>query len=61
MWEIEKCEEDSYRLGNLLSDGWEPFSVTVENRAKERYDHHQYKYVDDRAIINVIWLRRQSD
>ena len=39
MWDISRCDEDEKHLELLLTEGWEPFAVTVENRAESSYDN----------------------
>lgn len=47
IWEIKAAKWDEAQ--ELLADGWEPFTVTVETES-----HHDYE-----TEVNYIWLRRK--
>lgn len=61
MWDISRCDEDEKHLELLLTEGWEPFAVTVENRAESSYDNYHERCREEQVSVNVIWLRKHSE
>lgn len=60
MWDICRCDDDDKHLELLLSEGWEPFAVAVENRVETSYDNYHERAHDEQISVNVVWLRKYS-
>ena len=61
MWDISRCDEDEKHLEFLLTEGWEPFAVTVENRVERSYDNYHERSHDEQISVNVVWLRKRCE
>lgn len=61
MWDISRCDEDDKHLELLLTEGWEPFAVTVENRVQSSYSYFHERYNEDKISVNIVWLRKHRE
>ena len=61
MWDISRCDEDEKHLELLLTEGWEPFAVTVENRVERSYDNYHERSREEQVSVNVVWLRKRRE
>jgi len=60
-YKIESCDYDERPdsvMNQLLQDGWEPFAVVRETRSTSGFDPVQGRDYTDRALVDVIWLRK---
>lgn len=61
MWDIRRCDEEDDQLELTLTEGWEPFAITVEKRVVSNYDDYRNRTYDDVVTVNVVWLRKRYE
>jgi hypothetical protein len=58
MFSIEKADENSNYLNDLLRKGWEPFAITSEKRGRQEYDDYRNRNYTVEEIVSVVWLKK---
>jgi hypothetical protein len=58
MFSIEKADENSNYLDDLLRKGWEPFAITSEKRCHQEYDDYRNRNYAVEETVSVVWLKK---